>query len=86
MLIKESFAKRLMKEKCEPAQCTTGSALKEKKRRQYITGILFVTLSRVVETMYSFLEEGIFTKEKSVGFREAQMQSPGKLQSSRNIG
>ena len=36
--------------------------------------------------MFSFLEEGIFTKEKSVGFKEAQMQSPGKLQSSRNIG
>ena len=62
MLIKESFAKRLTKEKCEPAQCTTGSALKEKTRRQYITGMAFVmqifNWSRVVETIYVFFFRG----------------------------
>ena len=44
-MLQKKYLLRLMKEKFEPAQCTTGGGLREKKRLQYITGIvIFNTL------------------------------------------
>ena len=43
-MLQKKYLLRLMKEKFEPAQCTTGGGLGEKKRLQYITGVIIFNI------------------------------------------